>query len=249
VSKECQLPAGIDENELLKAIDKTTEILSHKFADHCGSVEDVHSQVALFAIQAIRKGGYDPSRPLGAFIFTHCKNRLLNETRRVRRYDSPCKACKSGAPCGSDGRECEVYRHWAEQQARKAKVRKPHSLDQALDDNPNAMPAAADHQPDAEVRDALSLIDAKLPLELRAFYLQMRAGVDIGTFWRQAVEDAILEILSAAGLADVDQRLGDKSRYVSSGRMRNPPRRKAQEEHYSDAGLDEQESAPPDISN
>lgn len=54
----------------------------------------------------------------------------------------------------------------------------------------------ADVQATAEVNEVLALIDEHLPLDLRATYLQMRAGVaNIPKHKRAAVEKAVRDIL------------------------------------------------------
>ena len=55
---------------------------------------------------------------------------------------------------------------------------------------------------DIERERLLSIIDEKLPLYLRPYYLRMKAGTKVSKIYREEVKTEIKKILQEAGVVD-----------------------------------------------
>jgi DNA-directed RNA polymerase specialized sigma24 family protein len=155
-------------------------------------------QAALFAVQGLK--GFDATRSLPNYLYRHVKNRMLNHVRNHwQRSDTPCAKCHSGCPC-ADGIVCLKYKLWKERQTRKRSTRRFVPLEKFNDEHEPRAKIKASAETDAETNEILRLIDEHLPVDLRAFWLQMRVGVQVSTDFRKQVEDEILRILSDNGL-------------------------------------------------
>jgi DNA-directed RNA polymerase specialized sigma24 family protein len=201
------LPPGVDEAELLDAIERTGRLLAKHFAFGSYSAEDIKQMIAVFAMEAIRKGSYDTTRSLASFIFAHSRNRLINLRRdSICRADGPCKRCQGGNPCQSDGKTCDKHNVWWERQRKKASVRFPVGIDNVADEKEPRTHSASEVEANAEASELERLIDEHLPIEMRENYLRMRAGENVLPKKRELVRAAILGIFEAAGLTLDDFR-------------------------------------------
>jgi hypothetical protein len=197
------IPHPLSEREVLDAIEAVVAYLSRREYVPGLDPDDQAQQVRLFACEALPR--YDPrpgpdgrpTRPLANFLCVVCKNRLLNLRRSsYRRADPPCRRCHDGDPCGPSGKPCDRYVAWAERNDRKARVARPLALERAHADEPRFCVAGTAEE-DAQTAELLARIDEHLALELRPFWLRMRAGQKVPKSRRLAVERALREILAA----------------------------------------------------
>lgn len=184
------LPPGFTEGEVLEALEKAVRILAPSFVFGCYDLEDIKQQARLFGLQGLSK--YDPSRPLGGFLYSHIRNRLINFRRdKLRRNDPPCAACHASGGC-ADGTPCGRYAAWLGRQNAKAGVMCPLDISRVPEDR-----FQRECSPDQtmEATELADRIDAELPVALRADYLRMRDGVPVPHSRRQAVMEAIRGII------------------------------------------------------
>ena len=164
----------VTEQEFLRALDIVVRMLSKSLAFGYFAPEDIAQEAAIFGWRALSR--YDPgplrpdgtpSRPLANFLYRHIKFRLLNLKRKLyRRSDAPCPLCRNGQEYyHEDGRVCTAHRLWELRNARKASLCAPRWIDAESEE---AMPRSPDVVGDVELRELWSLVDERLPVELRA---------------------------------------------------------------------------------
>lgn len=190
-----KIPPGKTEDEVIEAISEAVRILAPSYTFGSYGVEDLKQEGWIIAIKVLDDEVYDTSRSLKAFMYTHIRNRYSNLRRDLfRRSDHPCIGCHTGFPCSDAvGHWCEKYRLWAERNKSKANIASPICIDSIAEDRSGARDSEAES--DAEISELLAKIDSRLPAELRATYLQMRAGVAVAKPRRLEVELAVKEIL------------------------------------------------------
>jgi len=203
------VPQGMAEAEVLSVIEQVIPVAVSKISVPGLDREDLLQEARIMALEALER--YDPqpgadgrpTRPLERFLFVHVRNRTLNLRRsRFVRADPPCVQCHHAQPCREDGQVCEAYARWKSIQDRKLKVRCPQAIDRVDDEHEKNTRYASDVVENAELKEMLAKIDQHLDIELRATYLQMRAGKgNIPKAKRQAVEAAVREILGNVDLA------------------------------------------------
>lgn len=197
-----KLPSNKSEKEVLAAIEKAVNILAPSFVFGPYGVDDIKQEARLFALQCLKK--YDESRPLENFIYSHVKNRLINLKRdKFKRNDPPCKSCHSSSmsferSLHADGQLCDKYKSWRARNASKANLMRPLDLDHIADEHERNTRVESEVESDVETKELLRLIDAQLNVELRATYLQMRAGEPVPKAKRRIVEKAVRDILKGA---------------------------------------------------
>jgi hypothetical protein len=209
-----QLPPGVTEAALVKAIDDAADLLSSKFRFGLNDKDDIKQQGALFVLEALRDGKYDPAKAdLAAFIYVHMRNRLVNFKRdEYQRNDPPCKDCHNSLPnhtTHADGRYCQPYERWLQRVSKKLGVVNPHSFDnEVTPDSEQGFQVQGQAEVDAETDEVLRLIDRELDVSLRPAYLQLRAGVKLPKPQRDEVEAVVRAILVRAGVLDDDEQDG-----------------------------------------
>lgn len=190
-------PEGVTEELFLAAVDNAVRLLAPNFTFGYYDVDDIRQEATLFAIEALPR--YDTSRPLDNFLYVHIRNRLTNLKRNeYRRTDSPCALCHR--PEGNRSRHpsgefCARYLGWKKRNDAKANLSRPLDLDHIADEHESGTRAESEVEGDAQTRELLGLIDENLPVEMRATYLQMRAGKSVPKARRTAVERVIRQIL------------------------------------------------------
>jgi RNA polymerase sigma factor (sigma-70 family) len=192
-----KLPASVSEADFIAATEKVINILASSFTFGYFTVEDIKQQARLFAIQAMDR--YDPTRPLDNFLYSHIKNRLINFRRdNYRRNDPPCLQCHNsidGETRHVDKRYCERYCQWLGRNTRKQNVMSPLDISNISDENEPTTRSESTVLEELEKKELLALIDSKLPVELRAVYLQMQSGESVSKLKRQQIERAVIEII------------------------------------------------------
>lgn len=191
------------ENEVVEAIQTAANALIRlKFGPN--DEDDIRQQAAMYAIQALNAGAYDPrtgpdgkpTRPLVNFLYTHMRNRLLNFLRDTwRRADPPCKSCHDSLPDKTEhpnGRYCDKYEAWLRRNMAKQNIACPTDISE-LEGVDRV--ASDDVVEESETKEILRLIDAKLPVSMRSDYLRMRDGQRLAKARRLEIEDAVREII------------------------------------------------------
>jgi hypothetical protein len=195
------LPSGVNEADVLLAIKNTGDLLSKRFAFGQYEPADIRSLVAVYTYEALAAGRYDPTRPIGPFVYTNSKNRLINLQRdERRRRDAPCARCHAGDPCGPDGGVCKAYAKWDARQKAKESVGRPLPIDHINDRREPRTREESPVEAQAEANDLEAVIDNHLPVELRGDYLRMRSGQTLPRAQRERVQIAVMDALEAAGL-------------------------------------------------
>jgi DNA-directed RNA polymerase specialized sigma24 family protein len=196
-----KIPPGKTEAEVLKAIEKAANILAPSFVFGSYDVSDIKQHCYVAAIEALDKDKYNPEMPLENFLYACIRNALVRLKRdKYRRNDPPCKRCHAGEPCQDAGhaRQCPKYKAWFDRNAAKANLANPISVEHVSDERERRARAESRAESDAEIAELLQRIDEQLPVELRATYLQMRAGVSVSKGKRLQVEAAVKDILKGA---------------------------------------------------
>src|SRR5689334_18040183 len=124
------LPSGVTEQSLMIAINKAMNLLSYSFRFGYHDHEDIKQQGTLFALEAIAKGSYDPTKPLDNFIYSHIKNRLINFKRdKFKRNDAPCIKCfEADRLCEQpthNGEFCDRYLQWRKRNVSRQNLMNP----------------------------------------------------------------------------------------------------------------------------
>lgn len=170
---------------------------SFKFGYH--TVSDMIQQASIFACEALATGKYDGKRPLEGFLYTCMLTRLINFRRdKYRRTDSPCKLCYSyenGFTQHTDGMHCTKFLIWHKRNVRKQNIISPLDITCINYDNESNVIINSSVIHEAIEKESLELISRRLPIELRATYLQMREGLSVPKPRRDEVEKAILNII------------------------------------------------------
>lgn len=178
------------------AIEKAVNALAPSFTFGAYDVDDIKQQGRLYALELLEKEVYDVNRPLENLLYTHVKFRLINLRRdKLRRSDSPCKACHSGLCCTPDGTPCEKYVVWRDRNQAKANIARPLDIDNVSDEHEHRTRTESTVVEDAAVSELVERIDKQLPVEMRGDYLRMKANVHIPKGRRYQVEEAIKKIV------------------------------------------------------
>jgi DNA-directed RNA polymerase specialized sigma24 family protein len=201
---------GHSQTQVLAIIDRVAAKLAPNYYVGYFDRDDLAQECRCFALEALSR--YDPrpgpdgkpTKPLENFLYKHTRNRLVNLRRDCyRRADYPCPLCKDATDYNTghpDRRYCDRHVNWQRTQDRKAALMAGGGWQVLAEERQWDAGGEADPAGQAEVRDALRLIDAELDLDMRADYLRMRAGQLIDRDRRRAVEAAVREILAESGL-------------------------------------------------
>lgn len=192
-----KIPTNMSEAQVLASIEKIVSVLAHSFPFGYFDIDDIKQVARMKAIEGLED--YDETRPLENFLYAHIKNRLINFKRdNYERCDTPCRDCHTsinGQTQHPNGKYCEKYRMWAERNMRKKNVMSPLDITNISDEKEGAMRLNNDAENDVENKELIDIVDRALPIELRATYLQMRAGIKVSKIKKLEVEQAVLLIL------------------------------------------------------
>ncbi|MBY0525583.1 MAG: hypothetical protein K2R98_19415 [Gemmataceae bacterium] len=198
-----QLPPGKTEQEVMAAIEKAVNILAPSFVFGYMDLDDIKQTARMYGLQCLRQ--YDSSRPLDNFVYSHIKNRLINYKRdNLRRNDAPCRECHAASMTGSpfshhtDSLPCQKYRAWKSRNDNKANIMHPLDLDFIADEREPNTRQESEVESEVETKELLRLIDMNLDVDLRATFLQMKAGQSVPKARRMVVEKAVRDILKGA---------------------------------------------------
>jgi DNA-directed RNA polymerase specialized sigma24 family protein len=196
-----KMPSNMTEKEVVDVIAKVSSSLAKKFKFGYFGIDDMRQQATLFALQGMEK--YDENRPLENFLYRHVKNRLINFKRdKLRRSDAPCLDCHNaidGHTKHPDGAYCDKYISWQRRNTSKQNIMNAVDITNINDENESRTRIESSVVEDVANAELLKLIGQKLPLELRATYLQMQAdATKVPINKRREVQRVILQILEEA---------------------------------------------------
>lgn len=193
-----KLPEGKTLEDVLAAIERVVSRLAPNFRFGYFTVEDIKQQGRLYALQGL-SSGYDPSRPLESFIFSHVRNRLINYKRdNYKRTDCPCRLCygmMSGQSKHPDGKYCDKFLVWQKRNIKKQNILSPLDISNISDECEKRTRTESTIVQDAEIKEIVEIIDRELPVEYRAQYLQMKEGLSVPKAKRTEIEEKVNEIL------------------------------------------------------
>jgi hypothetical protein len=195
------VPPGLTEAEVLKLILDLTRELAPRLTFPGMPAEDLAQEMYLMCQEAVPPfdGRLVDGRPhlaLYRFLKDHCRRRTLNLKRNLyHRTDAPCPACGQNEP-HEPTELCRRHERWRTTNAKKAALYRA----AAAEEEPAERVAPEDFTEDVALREVLARIDDALPVELRAPYLQMRAGQSVSAALRREVEAAVRGILEGAGV-------------------------------------------------
>lgn len=193
-------PPNKTQAEVLAAIERVVGILAPSFAFGFYDVEDIKQEGRMAAMKKLYK--YDPTRPLENFLYAVVRSRLINFKRdKFKRSDPPCKECHAGLPCptcSGDG-PCKKYKVWLRLNTTKAALVQTLDLDNISDEKERHTRSESEALDTVVGEELLERIDRDLPVELRSYYLQMRAGVAIPKAKKHEVVEAVRRILAGDG--------------------------------------------------
>lgn len=163
----------------LETIMKVARSLAPRFTFGHYDADDIEQEAVLIGILALPK--YDKSRgPLENFMFTHVRNRLKTFKRD--------KYCRPDSPKDDD----------RVKQLKETKRNLANPIDinsiRNIDSESNVI-FEPDYALEIDIENILLQINEHLPLELRADYLRMRAGVHVAKPRRLLIEEKVNEIL------------------------------------------------------
>jgi len=198
------IPKGMTEEYVLEKIDSVARLLCRQYVFGYYDKDDLFQEMRYQALLAMPKydpGGFDtdgnPNRKLENFLFTHFNNRLINLIRdKCRRNDPPCKIChENNQHLHEDGQICSKYAKWRARNDAKANLARPLDIGLIADEHERNMRCQANVEESAEVDEAIRMVDEKLPVEMRADYLRMRAGEKLTKARRLKIEETVKAIL------------------------------------------------------
>lgn len=197
-------PNNLTEEEFVYAVNRVIALVAPSFVFSYYDFDDISQHCWVEVLKALPK--YDGIRPLENFVFTHCRNRLINLWRdELRRNEPPCRECYEAHSTGispaqlshGDGDYCKKFKAWLKRNSTKASLAEPQDIAYANEDN-KAIRDKKNIAAEVEFTELLRRIDAELPAELRSTYQRMLAEEKVSTRQRARVAAAIEAILLGA---------------------------------------------------
>lgn len=174
-------PSGYTEKQVISTIDNIVNMVAPSFKFGYFGIDDIKQEATLCALKALPK--YDARRPLENFMYRHIKNRLLNLMRdKYRRNDPPCKTCHKsleGSTSHKDKKYCKKYLSWQARNVDKQRIMSPRDMSMLSDVHEKNTKFYDDGYNNVEIAELLTIINRELDVELRATFLQMKAGENV----------------------------------------------------------------------
>jgi DNA-directed RNA polymerase specialized sigma24 family protein len=203
-----RLPDGVSEERFLEATNRVLNLLATKFVFTYHQLDDIKQQGMLFAIKIMATNKYDTARPLENFLYTHLRNQFINYKRdNYIRNEPPCLTCifydpsrtKSSDQCTAFGtkQECEKLQSWNHRNAVKRNIIQPIDVESVMDYG--CAKKSDIVLLEMESQELERLIDDKLPMDMRADYLRLRAGEPVSKSRKLTIRNAVADILAESG--------------------------------------------------
>lgn|SRR3990167_5419685 len=193
-----KIPTTMTEQQVLDKIEEIVNLLAYNFKFGYYDIDDIKQEGRIFAIKALEK--YNEELPLGNFLYIHVRNRLINLIRdKFHRNDPPCTICHgaiNGMTDHADGKYCEKYLIWKNRNATKANLTQPLDISNLDDNAKSKIQNANNDEEEYDKKEILELIDQNLDLNLREWFLKMKAGLFIPKNKREELFKAINKILT-----------------------------------------------------
>lgn len=194
---------GEAEADIHRTIQQVARSLAPKYTFGYHSRLDIEQDAFVLALEVLQGEGYDPTRPLANFLYVHLRRRLSNQIRKsYYRVEPPCTCCD---PSNPPEVPCRKWSEWHKRNMAKQNLMRPLDVAAVDDQGEPRMASPSSAVEDAAVREMISLIDGKLPVDLRADYLRMREHVSVPKARRHRVREAVLSILKEQGHARQDE--------------------------------------------
>ncbi len=197
-----KIPDGMTEDQVVQIIDKISSRLAHKFTFGFYTYEDIKQQAFIEGWKGLDT--YDASRPLENFMWTHIKNRLCNFKRdNFERLDKPCLKCPLNAyntnvPSGCnlyiDKQQCDLYKNWSIRNSPKKNLMNTIDIDNIDDERESNISKMDTIAEDIDKANLFALIDDKLPIYLRPYYIKWKSGCKIPKIYRDEIKAVIKKI-------------------------------------------------------
>lgn len=199
------LPEGMNENEVLRIIDKAIKNLAQNLKFGYYEVEDMMQEGRIFAMEALPK--YDPNRDcsLEQFIRVVVRNKFISLRRdKMERIEPPCHSCPHFIPV-VDGvlraqcttyenkNDCERWFGWVERNTAKRILTETYDNDESPAYHPMDFSDLSDSLISQEI---IALMDRKIPLSMKADYRRYLENVRLPKHRRLKVEEEIKRIVS-----------------------------------------------------
>lgn len=197
--KSRMIPEGFDEKEVLEELDRVVNMLASSFTFGHYGLEDIKQEARIYGLEALPL--FDKKRKLSNFLYCVIKSRLTNLRRnKYWRNDPPCQTCHFAFMHGEkpehENKEyCNKYRAWRKRNFSKQELMKPLSIDFIDDENEKNTRFESNMEANVQGGELARIIDMKLDISLRPFYLKMLEGRSIPKGKKCAVQEAIREIL------------------------------------------------------
>lgn len=191
------IPNGYTEQEVLDDIKHVTTALAAHMQFGFHEMDDMAQDGVVFALEALEK--FDPTRSrLRTFLYTHVRRRFINMKRdQYSRLTPPCSQCcfKKDEGCAEFQNKADCFKHagWEKRNAKKRSLMGSFDASEVRNEETNATPPS--QHSDVETAELVALVDAHLPVEMRADFCRMRDGVLVPKHRRDVIEEVILEII------------------------------------------------------
>lgn len=190
--KSLSIPLGMSEEKVLSCIEYVARTLAPGFVFGYYSLEDVKQECRIWALDALER--YNESRgALSTFLMTHVRNRLIN-FRRDKLYRMPpecgCESCLSGVECDKIKKKKAV---WKRINTSKRDLMNSESLEEMELDKCDEDGLDSDEH--ILKQELTTIINANLPIEMRADYRRYLEGVKIPNSRRDEIIEEIKDIL------------------------------------------------------
>jgi hypothetical protein len=192
-------PSGYTTDDVLTIIDRCAGMLGSHFSFGYMTPEDVAQEARIYGLELLQKGTYQPGRDLSGYVFQHLRRRLTNLKRNLfHRSDPPCRRCNGGDYCCAPG-PCPKQAQWERRNARKATLTGAGFDGTGVGTEPGGSETEVESA--VQANELNELLDANLPVDLRADFLRMKAGEPVTPDRRRHVQEAVLAVLNEAGLS------------------------------------------------
>lgn len=185
------VPDGLTESGVFHTIDNIVNLAAPQFVFGPFTKEDLVQEGWTYALEALPKfQSYDESgnqRPLENFIWTRVFRKFLNLQRD--RWHKPCPVevtCSGVSP-----EDEQRYNRWKETNNLKKNVLMPAAIANGVhsynDNDENIR--------DIEIKEIEEIIDDRLDVSMRSWYLQLKAGESLPYARRMAVIKEVKKIV------------------------------------------------------
>jgi len=177
----------INEDELIKIVDKIANRFANTFKFGYHELEDMKQQAWQVALEGLKD--YDGNRPLENFLWTHVRNRLYNFKRdNYFRPEKPCDRCpllvNDQCTKFKDRLECDLYSRWEKRtEKRKSLMTAVEHTDTNYNENDITIRLDEKH--------LFETVDYNMPVELREYWIRFIHNLKLN---KQKKEQVLLEI-------------------------------------------------------